>query len=124
MKFTSKYHTEVTAQDLEEFKNREIIYYQTESESLGSENAILTLLNLQIFTEKVEGFFHMLNGSDKISAYSEERQITLFLKWLLDFLMTYKDKDKSVHYIYSKTHLNDLKEAAILMYYEYINAED
>tara|TARA_R110002033_G_scaffold60198_1_gene110266 strand:- start:276 stop:653 length:378 start_codon:yes stop_codon:yes gene_type:complete len=124
MEFTEthlQHYNGVTAQDLTDFNNRVIIYHSTQSSCLGSENAVLTLENESIFYTEMNKFFKRLKASKKINEYTEDRKCQFFYKWVQVFLSDYQAKNKAVNYIYSNTPFNELKEAAIILYFQEIN---
>jgi GMP synthase PP-ATPase subunit len=120
MEFTDKIsdkYNGISAQDIEEFKDREILFYSTQSSCLGSENAVLTLENLQVFSDAMNKFFKRLNGS-KFTKYPEEKRAELFYKWLVNFLSENQKTNKSIREIYKGTLLNELKESALIFYFQ------
>jgi len=124
MKFTEKEtqkYNGITPQDLIDFKNRKIIYNSTQSSCLGCENAVLTLENEVIFYNEKNKFLERLNNSDKIKNYSEDRKHQLFFRWVQQFLVDNHKINKGINYIYTKTKLNELKEASILIFEDSIN---
>ena len=121
MQFTEKstqYYNGVTEQDLKDFEKRDIIFNSTQSSCLGSENAVLILENEQVFYTKMNAFFDRLKASKKISAYSLDYKITLFYKWILNFLSDNQETNKQVKYVFEKTKLDELKEAIIILAFQ------
>jgi len=119
MKFTdniARKYNGVSKQDLIDFNKREIVYNSTQSSCLGSENAILTLENEVVFYNEKNKFFERLNKSEKISQYKEEQKIQFFFKWVQKFLVDNHKTNKGINYIFTKTNLDDLKEACIIMF--------
>ena len=124
MEFTEthlQHYNGVTAQDLIDFDNRVIMYHSTQSSCLGSENAVLTLENESIFYTEMNKFFKRLKASKEINEYTEDRKCQFFYKWVQVFLSDYQAKNKAVNCIYSKTPINELKEAVIILYFQEIN---
>jgi len=120
MNFTdtiSQKYNGLSVQDLKEFKNREIFFNSTQSSCLGSENAVLTLENLQIFSNAMNNFFKRLNGS-KFLQYPEEKRAELFYKWVGNFLSQNQETNRSIKEIYKGTLLNELKEASLIFYFQ------
>ena len=109
---TQKYNG-ISPQDIKDYKNRKIIYQPTQSSNLETENAILTLENEYIFHAEKNKFFERLKKKPEIK-HKEQ----IFYRWLQSFLIKHQQTNKAINYIYSKTNLSDLKEAALTFYYE------
>ncbi len=109
---TQKYNG-ITPQDINDYNKREIIYQPTQSSNLETENAILTLENESIFYDEKNKFFERLKNKPEIK-HKEQ----IFYRWLQNFLCKHQQTNKAIKYIYSKTNLSDLKEAALTIYYD------
>jgi hypothetical protein len=122
MNYSVSRYNQITEENLQEFKDRKVVFNSTGASTPEAENAILTLQNTVEYYKALEAFKTRLKSS-KFMSYAIQDIATLVYKFNQNFLSE-NQKIKEVDYIYKKVNLSGLIEVALLMTEEILSEQE